>query len=54
MEKIRKDTLAEPASPGILFLGKLVMLTVIPLQEGVALLLLNVVAWGFEPVSGDS
>lgn len=47
--KDQKDTLAEPASPGVLFLGELVMFTVTPLQSGVALPLLNVVAWGFEP-----
>ena len=54
MERKRKDTLAEPSLPGVLFLRKLVMVTAIPLQNGVTLLLSNAFSWGFEPVPGDS
>ena len=54
MGKDRKDTLAEPASPGILFNGKLVMASAIPTQNGAALLSLNVASWLLEPVPGDS
>lgn len=50
MEKDRKDTLAAPASPRVLFLRKLAMVSVIPVQNGAALLLLNVASWRFEPV----
>lgn len=53
MERKRRY-ICRASLPGVLFHRKLVMVTVIPLQNGVALRLSNAFPWGSEPVPGDS